>query len=344
MAKGIPAQWLKNISDKTKRDEAEAIIRNSTTALSRLYDLLEEKEQSINSQEASIADFDNPSWAFKSAFRNGQRASLKEIKELLTFIKGERLTDLFSSTTNGDAPVVDPSKNYLEELVGEGKKFKSQEDLARAKLESDAFIARLQGELQGIRTELNTRLTVEQMMDKITAAKEATNSNTNGNQPVVNGDSGAKSLTEEDLTALVEDRISKIEKARIQESNLNQVRQVLTEKFGADFPSHLKQTATNLGVGEEFLNNLAKEQPKAFLALVGQQDAPKAPQVQNTLFAPTPSQQIPKTPGFAPTGERKKSFYDDLKRKDAAAYWSPKVQNQMHQDAIKLGEVFFDSE
>lgn len=88
MAKGIPAQWLKNISDKTKRDEAEAIIRNSTTALSRLYDLLEEKEQSINSQEASIADFDNPSWAFKSAFRNGQRASLKEIKELLTFIKG----------------------------------------------------------------------------------------------------------------------------------------------------------------------------------------------------------------------------------------------------------------
>jgi len=88
LAKGIPQQWLKNISDKTKRDEAEVIIRNSTTALSRLYDLLEEKEQSINSQEASITDFDNPSWAFKSAFRNGQRASLKEIKELLTFIKG----------------------------------------------------------------------------------------------------------------------------------------------------------------------------------------------------------------------------------------------------------------
>ncbi len=254
------------------------------------------------------------------------------------------MTDLFSSQTNGDAPVVDHSKNYLEELVGEGKKFKTQEDLARAKLESDAFIARLQGELQGIRTELNTRLTVEQMMDKITAAKEATNSNTNGNQPVVNGESGTKSLTEADLTALVEDRLSKLEKARIQEANLNQVRQALTEKFGADFPSHLKQTAINLGVGEEFLNNLAKEQPKAFLALVGQQDAPKAPQVQNTLFAPTPSQQIPKTPGFAPTGERKKSFYDDLKRKDAAAYWSPKVQNQMHQDAIKLGEVFFDSE
>lgn len=252
------------------------------------------------------------------------------------------MTDLFSSTTNGDAPVVDPSKNYLEELVGEGKKFKSQEDLARAKLESDAFIARLQGELQGIRTELNTRLTVEQMMDKITAAKEATNSNTNGNQPVVNGDSGAKSLTEEDLTALVEDRISKIEKARIQESNLNQVRQVLTEKFGADFPSHLKQTAATLGVGEEFLNNLAKEQPKAFLALVGQ-EAPKVSTPQPNLFTPTPSQQIPRTPSFTPTGERKKSFYDDLKAKDAAAYWSPKVQNQMHQDAIKLGEVFFDS-
>ncbi len=88
MAKGIPTQWLKNISDKTKRDEAEAIIRNSTTALSRFYDLVEEKEQTINTQETSIKDFEDPSWAYKAAFRNGQKAALQEVKDLLAFIKG----------------------------------------------------------------------------------------------------------------------------------------------------------------------------------------------------------------------------------------------------------------
>lgn len=82
----IPVAWLKNTSDKTKRDELEKIIRGSSTALHRLYDLIEEKELSINNQE--VTDFDNPNWANKQAFNIGKRAAFKEIRELLEFIKG----------------------------------------------------------------------------------------------------------------------------------------------------------------------------------------------------------------------------------------------------------------
>lgn len=87
--KAIPVQWLKNVSDPKKRAEAEAIIRNSTVALSRLLDLVEEKEQTINSQELTASDFDSPSWSHKTAFRLGQKAALKDLKELLAFIKRE---------------------------------------------------------------------------------------------------------------------------------------------------------------------------------------------------------------------------------------------------------------
>lgn len=86
--KALPVQWLKNLSDPKKRIEVEAIIRNSTTALSRLLDIVEEKEQSINSQELAVTDFESPAWSHKTAYRLGQKAALKELKDLLAFTKG----------------------------------------------------------------------------------------------------------------------------------------------------------------------------------------------------------------------------------------------------------------
>ena len=83
--KALPVAWVKNTSNK---QEVEAAIRNSTTALSRLYDIVEEKEQVINSQELAVTDFDSPAWSHKTAYRLGQKAALKEIKDLLAFIKG----------------------------------------------------------------------------------------------------------------------------------------------------------------------------------------------------------------------------------------------------------------
>jgi len=57
--------------------------------------------------------------------------------------------DVFSTQT-GDQT----SKTSLEELVGEGKKFKTVEDLAKGKLEADSFIAQLEGELKGVKGDL----------------------------------------------------------------------------------------------------------------------------------------------------------------------------------------------
>lgn len=251
------------------------------------------------------------------------------------------MTDLF--TQNTDNTSADPNKKYYDDLVGEGKKFKTQEDLARAKIESDRFIEQLKGELGGIRQELNTRLTLEQMMDKISAPKEPLNPDSGNNQLPGNGEGGAKQLTEEDFDRIIEQRLSKADKARTQEANMNYVRTALEEKYGPQFATHLKETASTLGVGEEFLNNLAKEQPKAFLRLV-ESEVPKQPQAApNGLFTPPQGRQVTPTKTFTPTGDRKMSYYNDLKSKDPSLYWSPSVQNQLHQDAIRLGETFFDT-
>src|SRR5712672_125043 len=57
------------------------------------------------------------------------------------------------SLTEGAEPSLelDPTKEYLQELVGDGKKFKSPEDLARGKYEADSYIKILERRLDEMR-------------------------------------------------------------------------------------------------------------------------------------------------------------------------------------------------
>lgn len=84
----LPLPWVRHLRDQESKDKFEQSVRASVTALSRLYDLLEETEGSITKQETTIDDFASTDWAFKQAFRNGQKAQIKELKQLLQFIKG----------------------------------------------------------------------------------------------------------------------------------------------------------------------------------------------------------------------------------------------------------------
>lgn len=256
------------------------------------------------------------------------------------------MTDLFSQQTNGDTNI-DPSKNYYEELVGEDKKFKTNEDLAKAKAESDRFIQQLQGELAGIRQELSTRQTLEELMTKVGSQRAPENTPPGNNQNPNGDDDGrnVKALSEEDIARLVEDRLTKAERARVHNSNLETVKQTLVESFGSDYVTHLKAKAAELGVSEEYLNSMAKETPKAFLKLVEADGAKRATPVAGGLFTPPSGANIRSTDqskGFSPTGIPKMSYYENIKRTDPTKYWSAAVQNKMHKDAIALGEAFFD--
>jgi len=251
------------------------------------------------------------------------------------------LTDLFTAPTTSDTTATEAT---FEALVGEGKKFKTPEDLAKAKAESDRFIQQLQGELSGLRQELSTRQTLEQLMDKVNTqrAPDSTSQSHNQNSQDGEGTTAVKSLTEEDIGRLVEQRLTQAEQARIHQSNLNQVKQALSESLGPDYVTHLKAKAQELGVTEEYLSGLAKEAPKALLKLVGAGETQKA--TAPGLFTPPASHALPNAnkQGFAPTGQRKQSWYENLRKSNPTEYWSPATQNRMHQEAISLGESFFD--
>lgn len=81
LSKGIVLDWTKGLSE-AERESIESLLVNSTV-LRRLKALIEEYEQQALDQETKTQDYDNPSWAYKQADRNGYRRGLKKIKDLL---------------------------------------------------------------------------------------------------------------------------------------------------------------------------------------------------------------------------------------------------------------------
>lgn len=237
------------------------------------------------------------------------------------------MTDLFLDQID-DLPTIDENKNYLEELVGEGKKFSDPTALARGKYEADLFVERLKQENLGLRNELNSRVKMEEFLDKLNTSSQQKSPDA-GQQPS-DLDKGTPGLKPEDVIQLLDKR----EQQKAASQNVNRVKERLQETLGPNYANKLKQVAQDLGLSTDNLNSLASTSPDAFFKVVGIETKKE----QDLFQAPLRNQM---SPTFTPKDTVKDwNYYEDLRKKDKIRYWSTAVQNQMHQDAMRLGDKF----
>jgi hypothetical protein len=252
------------------------------------------------------------------------------------------MTDLFDAPTPGN---YDASKNYLEELVGDGKKFKTVDDLARGKAESDAFINRLleeqkqlRDDFNQVRAQLNQRTKLDEFLDKVNKPDSDTSGSDN-NQNSNSGGANQAAFDPSKIDEIVDKRLSDKERERQAQSNANFVKEELQKAYGADYVTKLAEVAEDLGLSRERVNQLAATEPKALLRLVGVGQAQNTPQARPDVFSP------PKSSGtFVPrvqNTEKNYAFYEDMRKKDPTRYWSPDVQVEIHKRAMELGEAFY---
>ena len=97
--------------------------------------------------------------------------------------------DPLNPDANDDA-TFDSTKDYLKELVGEGKKFKTVEDLAKGKAESDAFISSVTRENKELRDsykkaieEVNSRTRLEDLVTKLSTMAADTSKDDSEERP-----------------------------------------------------------------------------------------------------------------------------------------------------------------
>lgn len=238
--------------------------------------------------------------------------------------------DLFMDTK----AVVDPDKDYYQELVGEGKKFQDNKGLARGKVESDLFIERLTAEQKELRdtltelqVELNKRKTLEEVMDNLKNNRDNVNESNNQNQivpEVTQPNTNVKELVQN----LFQEFISTKEK----DDNFTKVQNRLTELYGNSTSTILESKIQELGVTKEFANNLARDNPNAFLKIFGQEKT-------QTQINPTRTSVIT----GLPSGRKKFSDFAALRKSDPATYFSPAVRQELYRLTEEFGDEFLKS-
>lgn len=259
------------------------------------------------------------------------------------------MTDLFNGTTPEQTinPTEQPPANYIDYATSKFRTTDNKldvEGLAKGKYESDLFIQKLQREQAEMRKELDTRLSLEAYLEKTMnsagKAPAATSESNVQEQPlgheVPAGTKAASGLTEEQIAELVRKTLSTETNRSIQTRNIETAKAELEKAWGPHYANKLAEKARELGLGKDFLNGLAAESPKAFLSVL--EVKPSSPVDPN--YAP-PQSSVRPTDGKAPVGVKNQSYYNALKKADPKTYWLAKTQSEMHREALRLGEAFF---
>jgi len=227
--------------------------------------------------------------------------------------------------------------NYLEELVGDNKKFKTTEDLAKGKYISDNYILTLESQLDQLRNDY-TKLHEEQvakaglqeLIDKMNSPKPVT--------PDITKVPDAKPpIDPKQIEDLIDSRMSQREQARRDQENVNLVKSKLEEKWGKEYHDSLQQRLSDVDLTGDQFNQMAKNNPKTLIKLLELESQQYTP--SRDPWAP-PRSQV-RTDSFKPQTEvRDWAWYQDLKVKDPKKYYSPATNVQMHKDALELGARF----
>jgi hypothetical protein len=254
------------------------------------------------------------------------------------------LTDLFVSDLT--EPAIDPNKDYLQDFVGEGKKYQSVEEAAKAlakkAVHADALIDNLtkkQDELRSDYLRVNEELKVRAKLEDLLNHVESKRQQPPSDEPKATGDAHLDLTKVEELFTR---KFQETENQKRERENYSLVESKLKERFGNNFAEHLKEQIADLGMSPDEVNFMAKKNPKVLIKALGLEQK----QTQENLFPSSPrSTQRPE--GFkATTGNEKRtwSYYQNMKKTDPKSYFSPKTNVQMVNDQLALGEAFNDGD
>ena len=249
--------------------------------------------------------------------------------------------DVFAQTegkeVEGTTSTVETSP--LADLVGDDKKFKTLDDLAKGKLESDKFIEQLQGELKQTREQMaeleeaaSKKATVSDLVDAVKKANKKVDED--GNQPI----------SEEQLKTMVADIMDGRTEAQTRASNFRQANQSVLDKFNGDVEAaraYTAERAKQLGLTTDKLKSLGEESPSAFRQLM---DVKPSTGSQSVTALPEANVERGANPQSATVidGHRTKAYYDNLKKElGPSKYWNDtKIQGAYFKDAQALGDRF----
>lgn len=232
--------------------------------------------------------------------------------------------------------------DLLNSLVGDGKKFRTVEDLAKSKVESDSFIEQLKREnaearraLAEAENKLKDSAGLERLVDSL---KNNQGKDGSGNQPT-------PPVSLEDLQKLVRAVTTEEKQKELRSANKSEVDKALIKAKGtpekaAEF---VREQAVKLGLSPTQVRELSETSPAAFITLFGLQ----VEQDRKPILRPGPALNSEAAlREMDSSGKRTYSWYEAKRKEMGAAkfFGDFALQRQKQQDMRAMGAAFYDKE
>jgi hypothetical protein len=233
-----------------------------------------------------------------------------------------------------------PQASFLDKLVEtKGENWRDPETLAKGKLEADGYIKNLEDQLVQMREDMKKQDyqadLLAQLQNKATETTTVNNGESNNNNGSINTQNTTGVVDEDTLKSLVEKTLTQREKNSTVQQNLSQVDKELESSFGTEAAATVQKKAEELGMSMDRLRDIASESPSAFFTLIGQPEKTFSPMVQGSVRTEGVNMQA--------SADRNWSYYQSLRRENPNQYYSPKIQQQLIQDKMKMGDKFGNS-
>jgi hypothetical protein len=228
------------------------------------------------------------------------------------------------SSTQNQVPFTDPDNVKLEDLVGEGKKYKDQEALAKAIAHSQNQIHSLTNGMDELRADLQTRSTVEEALNKLNQPTKQVTEPTTPVEPQeqVSSDD-VKGLTEEDVRKLLTDTLTSREVEGSKQANLQKAQSAVASIHGSNAEEFIAGKAQELGLSVDQLKAQAESSPTAFFKLLDiKTDGPAPTAKPQTYTKPTVKR------AADPNALETREDFLALKKQKPIDFWHPKVQQK----------------
>lgn len=226
---------------------------------------------------------------------------------------------------------VEPVAVSVEDLVGEGRKYASVEELAKAYVNADRFIGELKSKTASLETKVQT---YEDVIKNTRTGEERKPEQRQENQP----EAPNPEKSAEDFKKIARETFEEISQTERVRRNQERAAERMVEVYGSTEKANqaVRQKAQELNVSVDWLLDTAGRSPHAFEATMGLTNR----QEPRSDYAPK-NDFVPRDPP-GKTKERKMSYYNDLRRKDPKTYWSRETQDELFREASRQGDAFYD--
>jgi hypothetical protein len=252
------------------------------------------------------------------------------------------VADIFNNNTkpeddqpNGDTiHTANETTSLLESYVGDGKKYKSPEELAKGYQNADQYINQMQTENEQLRGELDKRLNAEDMVDRIKREHEELQASMKAQENTT------PQLDEKALSDLISQTLDQKNTQKVAQDNIQAVDSKMKELFGTDKASEILQTKSKeLNLSVEYLAEVAAKSPDGFYSLLGiGRDKTITPSITAST---TNTEAVAKVNSIGAVEADTWNSFESLRRSDPKKYYTPTVQNKLFKARQDKGQAFY---